>query len=1663
MANENPENPALEEEQQGAETTQLESGTYEVIKGRLNRFGKDLRSKLDQLNTERKEVFGAIDMQLKGNARINTENNCIARDIIAIGDYCVFGYNVHLGLRSEVKMKDIFSIYKFDGENFQEQDFGIFGGHNKQFITDFDNLFRYYKDAVFAKFAIEQNTPFFYMIFQLSEDVNDTKMFKWEIIDGEMFYFNEPGEHRYNYPSQHEFEWKRASRDMFRYGDHSHISILDRVFVETIGGSLTIKVEDNTADGKGIYSEAVQQKDQKLEDSDISYADLGNLIVLRMKPYLEEARFFVFNEKLQTVQRIDSLEHSGILLPGNQGLIFANGFYLQTGDYKVFDKAAIGGYKFERRIQSPNGEDHLFIFHDPIKGSYVLLSYNVIEQNIATPTNCHGYSLFKNGELSYFRSEDNPTKHHMIQIWQTPYIEGDFIPSKHTENFLYKIGNRDIVRAMAECQELLSLLGKDETYNDLYYDLNQKARDIIDSYYWIKDAKAYGLSAPLAEIQKAANAAIDEFEKVQSIKKSTRQTIQETQQKAEDLFKHIGQSSFNKIDIFVEALSNLRMLRGEIISLRDLRYTDIPLIESLEERAAESMQQLSNECVLFLLRDDALQPYLEKVAEADKDIQTIQTAQQARRLEERIEEIGKQLEMLIEIVSNLKIEDATQTTRIIDSITSIFSVLNQSKAALKRRMRELTSAEAVAEFAAQMKLIDQSIINYTDIADTPPKCDEYLSKLMIQVEELESKFAEFDEFILKITEKREEIYNVFETRKISLVEAINKRTTALQSAANRILNGIRNRSKTLKTVVEINGFFASDLMIDKVRDIIKQLTELGDSNKAGDIQTQLKTVQEDALRQLRDKQDLFEGGDNVIKFGRHRFSVNNQQLDLTMVPKDNSMYYHLTGTGFFEEVTDPKFLETKSVWSQSFLSENQKVYRAEYLAYIAMQQVEVEDKKLTSEETLPFVQKFSATRYNEGYSKGIHDEDAAKLLNSLLYLKDHIDLLYYPSDARACAALYWERFAEEEVKTNFEKQLKSAGVILRVFPNSKEFDYLQENLKEALLQFVISTELFPEYVVPHAADYLFQERSSRNHFIISGDAHQLKIAFKGFLDANAALKSFEHSLKELEDRPVDQFQLARKWLHAFVEQTKDPAHPDYIDEVATLLILGSYKEGHVVDVKTQQEIPGLRGDHGVLKEGGNYHLDFNHFMRKMEEYTLDIIPKYQTFVEMKKQLTHDFRVKLRLEEFKPRVLSSFVRNKLIDQVYLPIFGDNLAKQIGTVGEGTRTDRMGMLLLISPPGYGKTTLMEYIANRLGLIFMKINGPAIGHHVTSLDPSEAHNAGAAKELEKLNLSLEMGDNVMIYLDDIQHCNPEFLQKFISLTDAQRKIEGVYKDVTKTYDLRGKRVCVVMAGNPYTESGEKFRIPDMLANRADIYNLGDIIGKTKDVFELSYIENSLTSNPVTQKLAAKSIQDLYPILRYTEMGSKEGLEFEANHTPQELDEYASVLKKMLRIRDVILSVNQQYIRSAAMPDASRTEPPFLLQGSYRNMNKLAEKVLPIMNEEEIETLLLSHYKGESQTLTTGAEANMLKLRELMGVMTEEDTARWIEVKELYVKDKMLQGDGADPMVQVVAQLSHFSDHLLNIQKVIKTGIDKGLAQPKVVKEERKSRGNGGIKFVK
>jgi hypothetical protein len=139
-------------------------------------------------------------------------------------------------------------------------------------------------------------------------------------------------------------------------------------------------------------------------------------------------------------------------------------------------------------------------------------------------------------------------------------------------------------------------------------------------------------------------------------------------------------------------------------------------------------------------------------------------------------------------------------------------------------------------------------------------------------------------------------------------------------------------------------------------------------------------------------------------------------------------------------------------------------------------------------------------------------------------------------------------------------------------------------------------------------------------------------------------------------------------------------------------------------------------------------------------------------------------------------------------------------------------------------------------------------------------------------------------------------------------------------------------------------------------------------------------------------------------------------------------------MRVRDTILRVNLEYIRSAAMEDAYRTEPPFRLQGSYRNMNRIAEKILPVMTDEEVEGVIVDHYENESQTLTTGAESNLLKFREMEGTLSAEDEERWTEIKRRFGRNLLMGGAGEnDPVSRVVGTLAGFSDGLHRIETVL------------------------------
>ena len=190
-------------------------------------------------------------------------------------------------------------------------------------------------------------------------------------------------------------------------------------------------------------------------------------------------------------------------------------------------------------------------------------------------------------------------------------------------------------------------------------------------------------------------------------------------------------------------------------------------------------------------------------------------------------------------------------------------------------------------------------------------------------------------------------------------------------------------------------------------------------------------------------------------------------------------------------------------------------------------------------------------------------------------------------------------------------------------------------------------------------------------------------------------------------------------------------------------------------------------------------------------------------------------------------------------------------------------------------------------------------------------------------------------------------------------------------------------------------------------------------ESLFALSYIENSLTANPALLPLASRDPKDVQLLVRLAEGEEIPGSAFSHPYSALEQEELVALMQRLFRIRNLLLKVNLAYIESAAQKDAYRTEPPFKLQGSYRNMTKLAGKVTAIMRDEEVDALLRDHYRGEAQTLTTGAEENLLKLAELLGTATADEDTRWASIKEAFVRQRKLGGDESDAGTRIAASL--------------------------------------------
>nr|WP_187361116.1 DNA repair ATPase [Phytoactinopolyspora mesophila] len=1665
----------------------MEAGTYEVLRTRLRDHAAELSRRAEALNAQRLEVFGGTQLELIGTERIRTEHNCVPRDIVSLGlpgadgagGLMLFGYNVFIGMKPETGVGDVFSVHQFsrapgdDGNaafRFDDADPselpGLFDA--ERFQRDFADMYRYFRETRLLQ--LRRTEDKLLAVFQTGPSIDDTRVLRWRMgTGGPIEYQDNRGDRDNTFPRSHDFEWVETTREDHVTGRYPHISIDGAVFVETTGGQLTIKVENNTESGEGVYSEPVEDPLQSLADADVFYARVGALILLRIRPYNETTwRHLVFNIQTKSVVRLDGIGQACLELPEDHGIIFPGGYYLSTGESRTFE-TDVTDLEFKRTIRSPNGEDVLYVFHARDEGRTLLLPYNVIRKEVANPIPCHGYSLFDDGTLVILRAtSEEPTRVHPLQVWQTPFQSDTYAASQPVGTGpLERVGNAELVRGISDCLSITRMIGEMAPSAAVFEAIIAACARAFDSYHWLGEQDLSDLRKPVVEIRATAEQVLDEFENVQALTGQATAALEKAAADIASLVRRVRGEAPRSAQAWVTQLAELRQAKGHLVTLRDMRYIDPQRIDELDSNLDDELGVAAERAVEFLQRDDAFSGYHDEVEQLVAQAESIPSVADATGVAEKLAEQSQALETVTEVIGSLDIADATMRTAILERIGEVLGALNRARATLEGRRRDLLATEGRAEFAAEFALLGQAITGALAVANTPDACDDQLGRLLLQVENLEARFSEFDDFLAELETKRDDVYEAFSSRKQALVDERTRRADRLADSAERILTNVRRRVASMGSVEEVNTYFASDAMVSRLRSVAGELRELGDQVRAEELDGRIKAAQQEAGRALRDRLDLYDDGGETIRFGPHRFAVNTQPTDLTLVPQDGQMVFAVTGTDFHTPVEDPEFQKTKPFWDQLLVSESPEVYRAEHLAasILATAEDRADESGLTLEQLheaavtddglLGLVRREAENRYDEGYERGVHDHDAAAILETLLRLHAAAGLLRYPPAARAAAQLFWAFGAGDDARSSWTTRavsLHKARAAFR-FHRSDTIDALCAELQEAVDAFVGPVGLASDDgEIALAGEYLFEELADPGAgFVTSAGAKKLLDGFRRALSrrsGSGSRQAFEDDLRALESDLAARHQLVHAWLSSFLAASgktgsKDGAgtndvpggHSPTTDlpEAIALELCGAALTRHDSAASLSASVTGLLGTHPRITER-TLHIRLDELLARTRRFRTERIPAYRAFQRQRAALIERQRHVLRLDEYKPQVMSGFVRNRLLDEVYLPLIGDNLAKQMGTTGDSRRTDQSGLLMLISPPGYGKTTLMEYVASRLGLVFVKVNGPALGHGVTSVDPAEAPNATARQEVEKINLALEMGNNVLLYLDDIQHTNPELLQKFISMCDAQRRMEGVWNGRTRTYDLRGKRFAVCMAGNPYTEEGKRFRVPDMLANRADVWNLGDVLSGRDDLFALSYIENSLTANPVLAPVASRDRDDIDLLVRLAR-GDESAQADQLSHpySSVELEQILSVLRKMLRVQEIVLMNNQAYIASAAQSDAGRTEPPFQLQGSYRNMNSMAARVVAVMNEDELEAMVDDHYVGEAQTLTSGAEANLLKMAELRGRLTPEQADRWEEVKAGFLRAQALGGSEEDPMSRAVGAIGLLADRVGGIENAI------------------------------
>ena len=1135
--------------------TGLDTGTYEVLRDRLAAQAAELARRAEELNTRRTAEFGSTRLELTGTERLRTEHTCLPRDIVVIGDVLLFGYGTRPGTTAETAPGKVFALYDRDLNQLAEDAVpGLLD--DPAFAREFAALHRYYRDSRLLE--LRRTEGRLLAVFQTGEKTDDIRVLRWSVSDdGRVSFLDARGERDHVLPASHDVEWVDATREDHIPGRHPHLSIGGEVFVATDGGALTIKAENDTETGEGIYAEPVDEPLQSLADAEIAHARVGVLLLLRIRPYKESAyRHLVFNTLTKAVVRLDGIGQACRRLPEDQGIAFPGGYCLASGAYKVFDVDApqTAALEFERVVRSPNGEDVLYAFHARAEGRRLLLSYNQIRKEVATPLFCLGWALFDDGTLMVLRhgADDEAARIHPLQLWRSPYVSDTHAAAQPVGSGpLARVGNADLVRGLSDVLSLTlpEVLGSARTggtstvaettpTTEVYEALVAGCVRAADTHHWLADVGLGDLRAPLDAMRATGEEVLSEFEAVLTSTRQAADAVAEAEARIASVVRRLRGEAPRGASAWVAGLTELRQAQGHLLTLKDLRYADTARIDGLAADVEADLATFGQRAIAFLAREDAFTGHHQDIEQLVVDAESITTVAGTAPVSARLDELADGLRTVTEVVAGLDIGDATVRTSVLRRIAEVLGGANRARATLDARRRALVDHEGRAEFAAEFALLGQAVTGSLAVAESPEGCDEQLTHLLVRLEDLESRFAEFDDFLGELSDKRTEVYEAFSARKQTLADARSRRAEQLAASAARVLETLARRAATLADADAVATYFASDPMVAKARGIAEELRELGDPVRAEELEGRLRAARQEASRALRDRTDLYADDGRTIRLGRHRFAVNTQPLDLTLVPQGDGLAFALAGTDYRSPVTDPDFAATRPYWGRLLPSESPETYRAEHLAARLLD--EHGPAALAEADLAAFVRSFAEESYDEGYERGIHDHDATAILATLLRLHDGAGLLRHQPAARAVAQLFWAHGTAAESREVWARRAVSLARARETF-----------GLAPAIAEFQaeLATAIGGDEAAPAAA-YLFDELTcGPDGFVISAGARTLLNKFRHTVGTSA----YDEDLAILDDL-TSRRQLVEVWLSSYTAATgTDITRGDLAEAVAAEL------------------------------------------------------------------------------------------------------------------------------------------------------------------------------------------------------------------------------------------------------------------------------------------------------------------------------------------------------------------------------------------------------------------------------------------------------------------------------------------------------------------------------